>query len=76
MINKSLPPIQWSKIWFGNRIFIFFRQREMASLDLKENVLAYINSADERLLKMIKALVESYQETNEHPGLSEAHKKL
>ena len=34
----------------------------MASLDLKKSVQNYIDTADNRLLKMIKALVESYHE--------------
>ena len=34
----------------------------MASLDLKQSVQNYIDTADNRLLKMIKALVESYHE--------------
>ncbi len=33
----------------------------MATLDLRNTVKAYINTADIRLLKMIKALAESYQ---------------
>lgn len=34
----------------------------MGALELKESVLQYINSADERLLKVVKAVIESYQE--------------
>lgn len=34
----------------------------MATLDLKQSVQNYIDTADNRLLKMIKALVESYHE--------------
>lgn len=33
----------------------------MATSDLRNTVKAYINKADIRLLKMIKALAESYQ---------------
>ncbi len=33
----------------------------MATIDLKDTIQEYINTADIRLLKMIKALVESYQ---------------
>ncbi|MCF6348895.1 MAG: hypothetical protein L3J20_11440 [Flavobacteriaceae bacterium] len=33
----------------------------MATLDLRKKVLTYINNADERLLKLVKALAESYQ---------------
>lgn len=33
----------------------------MATLDLRNTVKEYINTADIRLLKMIKALAESYQ---------------
>jgi hypothetical protein len=37
------------------------------TIDLKNKVLKYVNSADERLLRMMQALAESYQieETNE-----------
>lgn len=48
----------------------------MATVNLKKNVLDYVNSADDRLLKMIKALVESYLETEGRHELSEAHKKI
>ena len=34
----------------------------MGTLDLKQSVQNYIETADNRLLKMIKALVESYHE--------------
>lgn len=34
----------------------------MGALELKEDVLQYINKADERLLKVIKAVMESYWE--------------
>ena len=37
----------------------------MASSDLKQSVQNYIDTADNRLLKMIKALVESYHEEDE-----------
>lgn len=48
----------------------------MATVELKKSVLEYVNSADDRLLKMIKALVESYRDTEDHPELSEAHKRI
>lgn len=34
----------------------------MGALELKNSVLQYINSADERLLKVVKAVIESHQE--------------
>ncbi|WPO77666.1 hypothetical protein [Flavobacterium sp. KACC 22761] len=34
----------------------------MGALELRESVLEYINTADERLLKVVKAVIESYQE--------------
>ena len=42
----------------------------MATLDLRNTVKSYVASADERLLKMMKALAESYQ-SEEEPTLSE-----
>jgi putative addiction module component (TIGR02574 family) len=33
----------------------------MATLDLRKSVSIYVDNADERLLKLIKALAESYQ---------------
>lgn len=38
---------------------------EMTTLDLKQSVQNYIDTADNRLLKMIKALVESYHEDDD-----------
>jgi|TARA_R100000935_G_C2841653_1_gene171433 tRNA(Leu) C34 or U34 (ribose-2'-O)-methylase TrmL len=37
----------------------------LASSDLKRSVQNYIDTADNRLLKMIKALVESYHEEDQ-----------
>lgn len=34
----------------------------MAALELRDTILEYINTADERLLKVVKAVIESYQE--------------
>jgi hypothetical protein len=34
----------------------------MGALEMRESVLEYINTADERLLKVVKAVIESYQE--------------
>lgn len=34
----------------------------MGALELRESILEYINTADERLLKVVKAVIESYQE--------------
>lgn len=34
----------------------------MGTLELKDSVLQSINTADERLLKVVKAVIESYQE--------------
>ena len=36
----------------------------MGALELRESVLEYINTADERLLKVVKAVIESYQEND------------
>lgn len=38
----------------------------MPTIDLKNEVLSYVDKADVRLLKMIKALAESYQEAEEN----------
>jgi len=44
------------------------------AVDLKNQVIEKIHSADDKLLRMIKALIESYQE--EEIDLSEAHKEI
>ena len=36
----------------------------MGALELRDSVLEYINTADERLLKVVKAVIESYQESD------------
>ena len=43
----------------------------METLNLRNTVKEYVNTADTRLLKMIKALAESYQNDDEEPSLSE-----
>ena len=43
----------------------------MATIDLRNTVKEYINTADVRLLKMMKALAESYQNDEQELTLSE-----
>ena len=43
----------------------------MAIIDLRNTVKEYVNTADIRLLKMIKALAESYQSDEQELTLSE-----
>lgn len=43
----------------------------MGTIDLRNTVRDYINTADIRLLKMIKALAESYQNDEQEFTLSE-----
>lgn len=43
----------------------------MTTLDLRNTVKEYINTADKRLLKMIKALAESYQKGEQEVTLTE-----
>ena len=38
------------------------KMRIMGALELRNTMLKYINTADERLLKVLKAVVESYRE--------------
>lgn len=48
----------------------------MTILDLRNTVKEYINNADTRLLKMIKALAESYQSDEQELTLSEEQYKM
>ena len=43
----------------------------MAITDLRTTVEEYVSTADKRLLKMIKALAESYQEDEQELSLSQ-----
>lgn len=43
----------------------------MATIDLRNTVKEYVNTADIRLLKLIKALAESYQNDEQEVTLSE-----
>ncbi len=48
----------------------------MATLDLRKTVKQYINTADIRLLKMIKALAESYQNDEQELTLTKEQYEL
>ncbi|MCF6295512.1 MAG: addiction module protein [Flavobacteriaceae bacterium] len=48
----------------------------MAILDLRRTVKQYVNKADIRLLKMIKALAESYQDDEQELTLSKEQYEL
>ena len=43
----------------------------MTSSELRNKVREYVDTADERLLKMIEALAETYQNEVDRPSLSE-----
>lgn len=48
----------------------------MSTLDLKNTIKEYINTVDIRLLKMIKALAESYKSDKQELALSEEQYKM
>lgn len=48
----------------------------MSTTDLKKSVLNSIDNADERLLKMIKDLVETYQEEEVDYETPQWHKEI
>ena len=48
----------------------------MATLDLRNTVKQYVNTADIRLLKMIKALAESYQDDEQDLTLNKEQYEL
>lgn len=48
----------------------------MTTLDLRNTVKEYINTADVRLLKMMKALAESYQNDELELALGEEEYKM
>lgn len=61
------------------KLYIYNTKKEniMATLDLRNTVKEYINTADIRLLKMIKALAESYQSDEQETfTLSEEQYKM
>ena len=55
------------------KLYLYNRKKEiiMAAIDLRNTVKEYINTADIRLLKMMKALAESYQNDEQELTLSE-----
>lgn len=55
------------------KLYLYIKKKEniMATLDLRNTVKEYINTADIILLKMIKALAESYQKDEQELTLSE-----
>ncbi len=57
----------------GQKLYIYNKKKEiiMSTIDLRDTVKEYINTADIRLLKMIKALAESYQNDEQELMLSE-----
>jgi putative addiction module component (TIGR02574 family) len=48
----------------------------MSTIDLRNTIKEYIDTADIRLLKMMKALAESYQNDNQEITLSEEQYKM
>jgi phosphoribosylanthranilate isomerase len=48
----------------------------MGAVELRETMISYINTADVRLLKMMKALAESYQNDEQEITLSKEQYQL
>lgn len=48
----------------------------MASVDLREDIRNYIDHADDKLLRMIKALVEIYHDDSERISLEQYNREL
>lgn len=55
------------------KLYLYNKKKEniMATIDLRNTVKEYINTADIRLLKMMKALAETYQNDQQELTLSE-----
>jgi putative addiction module component (TIGR02574 family) len=60
------------------KLYLYNKKKEniMATIDLRNTVKEYINTADIRLLKMMKALAESYQNDEQELTLSEEQYQL
>ena len=56
-----------------NKLYLYDKIKEviMAIIDLRNTVKDYVNRADVRLLKMMKALAETYQNDEQELTLSE-----
>ena len=48
----------------------------MTSTDLRNKIREYVDTADVRLLKMMEALAETYQDEVNEPFLSEEHYEI
>jgi len=61
-----------------HKLYFYDKKKEiiMATLDLRNTVREYINTADIRLLKMIKALAETYQNDEQELTLNEEQYQL
>lgn len=56
-----------------HKLYLYNKKKEviMATIDLRNTVKDYVNTADVRLLKMMKALAETYQNDEQELTLSE-----
>ncbi len=56
-----------------HKLYLYRKKKEviMATIDLRNTVKDYVNTADIRLLKMMKALAETYQNDEQELTLSE-----
>ena len=59
-------------------LYLYDKKKEtiMATIDLRNTVKEYVDTADIRLLKMIKALAESYQKDEQELTLSEEQYRM
>ena len=56
-----------------HKLYLYDKKKKviMATIDLRNTVKDYVNTADVRLLKMMKALAETYQNDEQELTLSE-----
>lgn len=51
-------------------------RKKMATLDLRQSVLEYVKKADNRFLRLVKAMAENYNDDDDRISIEQYNKEL
>lgn len=57
-------------------LYLNKKRKKMATLDLRQSVLEYVKKADNRFLRLVKALADNYDDDDDRISVEQYNKEL
>lgn len=57
-------------------LYLGKKKNKMATLDLRQSVLEYVKKADNRFLRLVKAMAENYNDDDDRISIEQYNKEL